>query len=174
MFYQKKKKKRKRKRKRKRKKKVSPDICLTIWFLDHKAAMAKIILLQQHDKAVTEPFVFKYSYYHRYSKETSIQNDLLTTSILQTTCYLYLRLFLDTMTNTEELFLDTCVLSMKIVTPESQSLAIVEIIPLGHKKRKPCFTGATNPGFPFWKIFLFFFFSLLKSCKISQSQRKFG
>ena len=43
---------------------------------------------------------------------------------------------------------------------------------LGHEKIKPCFTGVTDPYFPFGDFF--FFFSLLESCKISQSRRKFG
>ena len=46
---------------------------------------------------------------------------------------------------------------------------------LGHKKRKTCFTGATDPLFPI-RVFLFqFLVSLLKSCEISQIlNKKFG
>ena len=47
-----------------------------------------------------------------------------------------------------------------------QSISSSRLFPLGHKKGKPCFMGMTDPNFDFGRIF-FFFFGLLKSCKIS-------
>ena len=43
-----------------------------------------------------------------------------------------------------------------------QTVPLVPTSPLGHKKRKACFMGPTNPIFPNWENF---FPSLLKSCK---------
>ena len=31
----------------------------------------------------------------------------------------------------------------------------VKLLVLRPQKRKPCFTGATDPDFPFWEIFFF-------------------
>ena len=42
---------------------------------------------------------------------------------------------------------------------------------LGHEKRKPCFTGATDPFFPIWDFFFFFFISIFgKFAKIMWNQ----
>ena len=40
------------------------------------------------------------------------------------------------------------------------------------RKKKPCFTGPTDPDFAFWQYFFFIYF-LQKSCKISHFSGKF-
>ena len=54
-------------------------------------------------------------------------------------------------------------LSYNILIPSLHQIRL----PSGNEKIKPCFTGRTNPFFPFWKIFFFLFLLLPKSCKIS-------